>query len=97
VKKPSWLPWRSNGTKFDDLKKVRRQTDQRMKRQDAQKEQHDAAEKRNQALSSAKDLERGIQFRSENAKKRYDEVTAREDIGAEVSPARTRRLSQTAA
>jgi hypothetical protein len=48
VKKPKWLRWDSSDTN-DDLKKVRRQTDQRMKQQDAQKEQLDEAEKKNQS------------------------------------------------
>ncbi len=47
VKKPTWLRWLSSDTKSDDLKKVRRQTDQRMKHQEAQKEQRDEAEKKN--------------------------------------------------
>jgi hypothetical protein len=44
VKKPKWLRWYSSDTN-DDLKKVRRQTDQRMKQQEAQKEQQGEAEK----------------------------------------------------
>ena len=57
MKKPKWLRWESSDTKSDDLKKVRRQTDQRMKQQDAQKEQRDEAEKKNQSpsISSARD------------------------------------------
>jgi hypothetical protein len=51
VKKPKWLRWGSSSTKYDDLKKVRRQTDQRMKQQDVQKEQRDEAEKKNQSPS----------------------------------------------
>jgi len=46
VKKPKWLRWQSSDTKSDQLKKVRRQTDQLMKRQEAQKEQRDEAERR---------------------------------------------------
>jgi hypothetical protein len=45
VKKPS-----SSDTN-EDLKKVRRHTDQRMKQQEAQKEQQDEAEKKNQSPS----------------------------------------------
>jgi hypothetical protein len=60
VKKPKWLRWDSRDTKSDDLKKVRHQTDQRMKQQDAQKEQRDEARKKNQSPSirSAKDQAR---------------------------------------
>jgi hypothetical protein len=39
VKRPKWLPWESSETKSDHLKKVRQQTDQRMKQQEAQKEE----------------------------------------------------------
>jgi hypothetical protein len=46
VKKPKWLRWESSDTKSDDLKKVRRQTDQRMKQQAAQKEQDEAEKKK---------------------------------------------------
>lgn len=46
MKKPKWLRWQSSDTKSDQLKKVRRQTDQLMKRQEAQKEQRDEAERR---------------------------------------------------
>jgi hypothetical protein len=45
VKKPKWLRWDSSETKSNDLKKVRRQTDQRMKQQDAHKEQDEAEKK----------------------------------------------------
>ena len=57
MKKPKWLGWESSETKSDDLKKVRRQTDQRMKQQDDQKAQRDEAEKKNRSpsLSSARD------------------------------------------
>jgi hypothetical protein len=48
---PKWLRWESSDTKSDDLKKVRRQTDQRMKQQDAQKAQRDEAEKKNRSPS----------------------------------------------
>jgi hypothetical protein len=56
-KKPKWLGWESSETKSDDLKKVRRQTDQRMNQQDVQKAQRDEAEKKNQSpsLRSARD------------------------------------------
>jgi hypothetical protein len=47
VKKPAWLRWGSRDTKSDDLKNVRRQTDQRMKHQEAQKEQREEADKKN--------------------------------------------------
>jgi hypothetical protein len=47
VKKPKWLRWDSSDAD-DDLKKVRRQTDQRIKQQEAQKEQKGEAEKKNQ-------------------------------------------------
>jgi hypothetical protein len=50
VKKPKWLGWESSETKSDDLKKVRRQTDQRMNQQDVQKAQRDEAEKKNRSL-----------------------------------------------
>ena len=50
MKKPRWLQWRrgekSNVSKSETLKNVRRQTDQRMKQQDAQKERRDEAEKK---------------------------------------------------
>jgi hypothetical protein len=46
VKKPKWLRWESSDTKSDDLKKVRRQTDQRMKQQAAQKEQDEGREEK---------------------------------------------------
>jgi hypothetical protein len=52
VKTPKWLRWDSSDTKSEDLKKVRRQTDQRMKQQDAQKEQRNEAEKKNGSLST---------------------------------------------
>jgi hypothetical protein len=57
VKKPKWLGWESSETTSDDLKKVRRQTDQRMNQQDVQKAQRDEAEKKNRSpsLSSARD------------------------------------------
>ena len=51
MKKPKWLRWESGDTESNDLKKVRRQTDQRLKQQDAQKEQRDEAEKKNQSSS----------------------------------------------
>jgi hypothetical protein len=51
VKKPKWLGWGSSETKSDDLKKVRRQTDQRMNQQDVQKAQRDEAEKKNRSPS----------------------------------------------
>ena len=42
MKRPKWLPWESSETKSDHLKKVRQQTDQRMKQQEeAQKEERD--------------------------------------------------------
>jgi hypothetical protein len=44
VKRPKWL-WESRVTKSANLKKARRQTDQRMKQQDAQKKRRDEAEK----------------------------------------------------
>jgi len=46
VKKPKWLRWQSSETKSDHLKKVRRQTDQLMKRQEAEKQQRNEAETR---------------------------------------------------
>jgi hypothetical protein len=46
VKKPKWLPWESSDKKSDDLKKVRRQTDQRMKQQEAQKEEREKNQSR---------------------------------------------------
>ena len=56
MKKPKWLRWDSSDAD-DDLKKVRRQTDQRIKQQEAQKEQQDGAKKKNQSpsISSARD------------------------------------------
>ena len=41
MKKPNWLLWESSETKSDHLKKMRRHTDQRMKQQEAQKEERD--------------------------------------------------------
>jgi hypothetical protein len=41
VKKPNWLSLESSETKSDHLKKVRRHTDQKMKQQEAQKEERD--------------------------------------------------------
>jgi hypothetical protein len=38
VKRPKWLPWESSETKSDHLKKVRQQTDQRMKQQEEARE-----------------------------------------------------------
>ena len=51
IKKPKWLPWGSSEeaphpTKFDDLKKVRRRTDQRLRQQDYRKEAAGALEKK---------------------------------------------------
>jgi hypothetical protein len=50
VKKPKWLRWRSEEkpsvTKSEKLKNVRRQTDQRMKQQNAKKERRDEAEQK---------------------------------------------------
>jgi hypothetical protein len=50
MKKPSWLPWRrrakkSGAAKVDDLQNVRRQTDQKLKREKAEKEQQEARER----------------------------------------------------
>jgi hypothetical protein len=49
MKKPSWLPWRrraeSSAAKADDLQNVRRQTDQKLKREKAEKEQQKARER----------------------------------------------------
>jgi len=46
VEMPSWLRWlfgaKSSAAKADDLKDVRRQTDQKLKREKAQKQQADA-------------------------------------------------------
>jgi len=51
MKKPMWLQLRSGEkssvTKSENLKNVRRQTDQRLKQQGAQKEELDKAEKKN--------------------------------------------------
>jgi hypothetical protein len=53
VKKPKWLKWqsgeKSSVSKSENLKNVRRQTDQKLKQQDAQKERRDEAEKKNQS------------------------------------------------
>jgi hypothetical protein len=38
VKKPNWLRWGSDTTKSDNLKRIRQQTDQMIRRQEAQKE-----------------------------------------------------------
>jgi len=50
MKKPRWLTMakreKSSVSKSDNLKNVRRQTDQRMKQQDAQKRRRDEAEKK---------------------------------------------------
>jgi hypothetical protein len=51
MKKPKWLPWGSSEeaphpTKFDDLKKVRRRTDQRLRQQDYRKDAAGALEKK---------------------------------------------------
>jgi hypothetical protein len=57
VKKPNWLSWGSHSTKSDNLKKVRQQTDQAIKRQQAQKElQGDRQEK--EARQAPKHVER---------------------------------------
>jgi hypothetical protein len=52
MKIPRWLRWRSgektNVTKSDNLKKMRQQTDQRLKQQAAQKEQRQETEKKNE-------------------------------------------------
>jgi hypothetical protein len=52
MKVPKWLRpgsgKKSSTSKFDDLKKVRQQTDQRMKQQTVQKEQRDEAEQRDE-------------------------------------------------
>jgi hypothetical protein len=49
MKAPKWLRRgsgkKSSASKFDDLKKVRQRTDQRMKQQTVQKKQRDEAEK----------------------------------------------------
>jgi hypothetical protein len=50
MKKPSWLPWRrrakqAGAAKADDLENVRRQTDQKLKREKAEKEQQEARER----------------------------------------------------
>ena len=45
MKRPKWL-WELRATKSDNQKKARRQTDQRIKQQDAQKKRRDEAEKK---------------------------------------------------
>jgi hypothetical protein len=45
VKRPKWL-WESRDTKSANLKKARRQTDQRMKQQDTQKKRQDESAKK---------------------------------------------------
>jgi hypothetical protein len=54
MKIPRWLRWRSREkasvTKSDNLKKMRQQTDQRLKQQVAQKEQRQEIEKRNEMM-----------------------------------------------
>jgi hypothetical protein len=51
VKKPMWLQLRSGEkssvTKSENLKVVRRQADQRLKQQEARKDERDTAEKKN--------------------------------------------------
>ncbi len=43
MKMPRWLRWRSDEpSKADTLKKVRQQTDQRLRQQEVKKEQQDA-------------------------------------------------------
>jgi hypothetical protein len=54
VKRPKWLPWESSETKSDHLKKVRQQTDQRMKQQEVQKEEGE----KNQSLSIGSAIDR---------------------------------------
>ena len=54
VKRPKWLPWESSDTKSDHLKKVRQQTDQRMKQQEAQKEERE----KNQSRSTGSAIDR---------------------------------------
>lgn len=53
MKRPKWLRGRSGEkssvSKSENLKNVRRKTDQRMKQQDAQKKQRDEVEKKNQS------------------------------------------------
>jgi hypothetical protein len=50
MKKPKWLPWSSeetpHPTKRDDLKEVRRRTDQRLRQQDQRKQAPEAVEKK---------------------------------------------------
>ena len=47
MKRPKWLPWESSETKSDHLKKVRQQTDQRMKQQEeAQREEREKNQSR---------------------------------------------------
>jgi hypothetical protein len=50
VKKSKWRPWsgteKSDETRFDKLKAVRRQTDQRLKQQDARKNSASTAKKK---------------------------------------------------
>lgn len=74
MKKPKWLRWDSSDAD-DDLKKVRRQTDQRIKQQEeAQKEQQDEAEKKNQApLTLPEIATRGGDINSVNASDRPGE------------------------
>jgi len=52
MKIPRWLCWRSGEktsvTKSDNLKKMRQQTDQRLKQRAAQKEQRQETEKKNE-------------------------------------------------
>jgi hypothetical protein len=50
MKKPKWLPWGSeetpHPTKRDDLKEVRRRTDQRLKQQGYRKQAPEAVEEK---------------------------------------------------
>ena len=52
LKKPNWLPWSRKepaDSKAETLKKVRRRTDQKIRQQDAQKEQRDVKPKGSQS------------------------------------------------
>jgi hypothetical protein len=69
VKKPKWLGWDSSDAD-DDLKKVRRQTDQRIKQQEAQKEQQDERP----PLALPEIATRGSDINSVNASDRLDAI-----------------------
>ena len=87
MKKPKWLGWESSETTSDDLKKVRRQTDQRMNQQDVQKAQRDEAEKKNRSPSAPPETaRRGRAINSRRRTGRWpDAIGTRPEPGVENS------------